>query len=118
PSGSDMTTNAGRFWLSVPSPYVTHEPTHGKPMRFIPVLIWKRAGEWLFVSVKHEWMKARSSTCSTRCGKISDAHVPDLPYCLNWNGDLRSGPTSAVKKPVFLSKPGKSWPSRLASSGL
>ena len=54
PSVSYIATNAGRFWFSVPSPYVTHDPTHGKPIRLIPVLISKSAGEWLFVSVKHE----------------------------------------------------------------
>ena len=24
-----ITTNAGRFWLSEPSPYTTHDPRHG-----------------------------------------------------------------------------------------
>ncbi len=34
----------GRFWFSVPRPYVTHDPTQGKPIRLMPVLIWNRAG--------------------------------------------------------------------------
>jgi hypothetical protein len=41
---------------------VTHAPTDGKPMRLMPVLSWNRAGEWLLVSVKHEWTNAMSST--------------------------------------------------------
>ena len=45
PSGSLITTNPGRFSASLPRPYVTHEPTHGKPMRGIPVFIMNRAGE-------------------------------------------------------------------------
>ena len=38
----------GRFWFSVPIPYVTHDPTQGNPIRAIPVFIWNCAGEWLF----------------------------------------------------------------------
>src|SRR3954453_20273628 len=118
PSVSYIATNAGRLSLTLPSPYVTHEPTHGKPMRDMPVLIWNSAGEWLFVSVKHEWMNAMSSTCFARFGKISETQAPDCPCLANLNGDFMIGPTWAVKKPVFLSNPGSSWPSRFSNSGL
>src|SRR5262249_4706214 len=93
PSVSYMVTNAGRFWLSLPRPYVTHEPTHGKPMRLMPVLVWNSAGGGLLVSVKHEWMNAMSSTCFAMLGKISETQVPDRPCCAHWNGDFMSGPT-------------------------
>src|SRR5262245_39957480 len=118
PSVSYIVTNAGRLRLSLPSPYVTHAPTHGKPMRDMPVLIWNSAGEWLFVSVQHEWTNAMSSTCLARLGKISGTHVPDWPCCFHANGDFISGPTWSMKKPVFLSQPFSSSPSCLTSSGL
>src|SRR2546421_8376505 len=97
PSVSYITTNPGRSWFAAHRPYVTHDPTHGKPIRLIPVLISNRAGEWLFVSVKHEWMNAISSTCFARLGKISETQAPDPPCCRNWNGDFISGPTWLVK---------------------
>ena len=36
---SDITTNAGRFAFSVPSPYVAHAPRLGRPIRIEPVFI-------------------------------------------------------------------------------
>jgi hypothetical protein len=71
-----MATNAGRLRLELPRPYVTHEPTQGKPMRAMPVLILKRAGEWLFESVQHECRNAILSTCRAMCGKRSETHAP------------------------------------------
>src|SRR5262245_56621281 len=118
PRVSYMVTKAGRFALSLPRPYVTHEPTQGKPMRGKPVLIWNRAGAWLFVSVQHEWTNPILSTCFTRFGKISGTHVPDWPCRFQANGDFISGPTSLTKKPVLLSKPFSSLPSALMSPGL
>src|SRR5437588_12435700 len=79
PSGSYMTMKPGRSWFSVPRPYVTHEPTDGKPIRGRPLLIWNRAGAWLLVSVKQECTKAMSSTCRAMFGKISDTYDPDCP---------------------------------------
>src|SRR2546421_2103741 len=108
PSVSYITTNPGRSWFSLPRPYVTHDPTQGKPIRLIPVLISNRAGEWLFVSVWHAWRKAIWSTWRDRFGKISETHAPDSPCRRNSNGDFINGPTCSVKKPVFLSKPGSS----------
>ena len=40
PPGSGMTTNAGMFWLSLPSPSLTQLPRLGLPIRIEPVLIW------------------------------------------------------------------------------
>src|SRR5437763_1595795 len=51
PSVSYIVTNAGRFWLSLPRPYVTQAPTQGKPIRLMPALIWNSAGEWVQVAV-------------------------------------------------------------------
>src|ERR1700693_547052 len=118
PSVSYIVTKPGRLRFSLPKPYVTHEPTHGKPIRDMPVLIMNRAGEWLLELVQHEWMKAILSTCCATCGKISEPHLPQSPYCRKRNGDFITGPTWSVKKPVFLSKPGNACPSRRASSGL
>src|SRR5258707_258179 len=92
PSVSYMTTNAGRFWLSDPRPYVTHEPRHGKPMRVIPVLILNSAGEWLFESVQHEYTKPILSTCLAILGNNSDTQAPLWPCWANLNGDFISGP--------------------------
>jgi hypothetical protein len=87
-------------------------------MRGRPVLIWNRAGAWLFVSVQHEWTKAILSTWRARLGKISGTQVPDLPCWAHLKGDFMSGPTSAGKKPVLLSKPSSVWPSRFIRPGL
>ena len=42
------TTKPGKFWFCVPSPYVTHEPTAGRPCRNMPEFISNMAGVWLF----------------------------------------------------------------------
>src|SRR5262245_7052523 len=51
-------------------------------------------------------------------GKTSLTHAPDSPYWANLNGDFITGPTCSLKKPVFLSNPTNSCPSRFSSSGL
>ena len=96
--GSLITTNPGRFWLSLPRPYVTQEPTHGKPIRAMPVFIMKRAGEWLFDSVKTEWRNAILSTCRPRFGKISETILPHSPRGLNRNGDFINAPTCVLEE--------------------
>ena len=87
-------------------------------MRVTPVFIMKSAGEWLFESVKHEWMNAILSACWHRFGNRLLPHVPLCPCCAQSNGDFISGPTASWKNPVFGSKPGSGWPSRFCSSGL
>ena len=62
----------------------------GYPMRGNPVLIMNSAGEWLFDSVKTEWMNAILSTCRPRCGKISETILPHSPRGVNRNGDFIS----------------------------
>src|ERR1700730_15457984 len=37
-------------------------------------------------------MNARSSTIVLMCGKISDTHAPDCPYCLKLKGVFINGP--------------------------
>ena len=46
PRGSGSTTKAGRSWFTVPRPYDTHAPMHGKPFMVKPVFIWNAAGVW------------------------------------------------------------------------
>jgi hypothetical protein len=45
-----MAMKPGRFWLSVPRPYVTHDPTLGRTNRDSPVFIKRREGSWLGTS--------------------------------------------------------------------
>ena len=59
---SVITTNEGRFSFSVPSPYVTHEPRHGRPAIGEPVFIWHTPPEWLIAFVQHDRITAMSST--------------------------------------------------------
>src|SRR6185295_334040 len=52
---------------------------------------------------------AISSTCFATRGYFSHTHAPDLPYCLNLNGDFISGPglplnvSILIRLPSFLS---------------
>src|SRR3954470_15136213 len=85
PSVSYIVTKPGRLRFSLPSPYVTHEPTQGNPIRDMPVLIMNNAGEWLFEVVQHEWMNAILSTWPPSFGKISETHLPHCPRRLNLN---------------------------------
>src|SRR4051794_34619240 len=93
PLGSLITTNPGRLRLSLPRPYVTHDPAHGKPIRGRPVFIMNSAGEWLFDSVYAEWMNAILSTCSPRWGNSSETLLPHSPRGANRNGDFMRPPT-------------------------
>ena len=86
-------------------------------MRICPLLIVNSAGEWLFESEWPEWMNAIRSTCSPKCGKISETILPLSPRGENANGDCINAPTSFEKKPVNLSKPSSSLPWYLASAG-
>src|SRR5258706_6024063 len=53
-----------------------------------------------------------SSTCFATLVYLSHTHAPDLPYCLNENGDFISGPGLPLKTsmeiffPLFLSSSG------------
>src|SRR5262245_66696287 len=94
-----MTTKPGRFSLTEPRPYVTHEPRQGWPERMRPEFIISIAEPWIGDSAYIEWRKAMSSTQVARCGKRSLTHLPQRPYCLN----CHFGPTT---RPWFL------WPPR------
>src|SRR3712207_934959 len=76
---SVSTQNAGRFWFSVPSPYVTHAPSDGRPASTEPVFIWHTPPEWLMPSCTHERMTAMSSAMPCMCGTQSLIHSPPLP---------------------------------------
>src|SRR5262245_22754776 len=87
------------FWLTLPRPYVTHDPRHGLPDRMRPEFIISIAEPWIGDSAYMECKKAMSSTQPPRCGKRSETYLPHCPYCLN----LYFGPTM---RPWLL------WPAR------
>src|ERR687895_2828897 len=78
---SVRTQKAGRFWFSVPSPYVTHAPSDGRPARTEPVFIWHTPPEWLMPSATQERTTAMSSTTPAVCGSQSDTQSPLCPCC-------------------------------------
>src|SRR5881394_3479171 len=88
---SVMTTKAGRFWLSVPRPYVVHAPSDGRPARTEPVFIWQTPPEWLIPSAMQERMTARSSTMPAVWGNQSDTQMPLLPCYFQVRLDASSG---------------------------
>src|SRR3954464_8379696 len=88
---SVSTTKAGRFWFSVPSPYVTHAPSDGRPARTEPVFIWHTPPEWLIPSATHERMTAMSSAHRAAGGSQSDTHIPLLPCCFQVRLHASSG---------------------------
>jgi hypothetical protein len=78
-----ITTKPGRFWFSVPSPYVIHEPTLGRICRASPQFISRSDGSWLGTSAFIERITHRSSTCCAVFWKISLTSMPLCPYLLN-----------------------------------
>ena len=75
-----MAMNAGRFWFSVPSPYVTHEPRLGRTSRASPQFISSSDGSWFGTLACIERMTAMSSMHSPTCGKSSLTSMPLFPY--------------------------------------
>ena len=57
-----------------------------------------RAGEWLFDSVKTEWINAILSTCRPSSGKISETILPDSPRGVNRNGDFIKRPDLVLEE--------------------
>ena len=73
------TTNAGRSFVSAPSPYETHEPRLALPGTSLPVITNVQAGSWLMALVWTVRTTAMSSTCLAVCGSSSLTHVPLWP---------------------------------------
>src|SRR5829696_1779997 len=84
PVRSSMTTKPGRFWLTLPRPYVTHDPRHGLPDRMRPEFIISIAEPWMGDSAYIECRKAMSSTQVPTCGNRSDTILPHWPYGENF----------------------------------
>src|SRR4051812_4270616 len=92
PEPVDITTKAGSSCVSHPSPYVTHDPSEGRPGCEKPVLKKICAGAWLNWSVFIDLMKQTSSATEPRCGRTSESSAPDWP-CLE---KLKRGPRTAA----------------------
>ena len=87
-----MTMKPGRFWFSLPSPYVTQEPTLGRISRASPQFISMSDGSWLGTSACIERITAMSSMHFAVCGKISLTSVPLWPCRLNVYGQGNAAP--------------------------
>ena len=72
-------TNAGRFWLSAPSPYTLHDPMLGRTISASPHDIMSCAGSCTGVVVLMERTMHISSTCLARCGNSSLTSMPLCP---------------------------------------
>ena len=62
-----MAMKPGRFWLSEPRPYVTHEPMLGRIERASPQFISISDGSWFGTSAVIERMTQMSSMLSATC---------------------------------------------------
>src|SRR6476620_8348011 len=82
-----MTTKPGRFWFSLPNPYVSHEPRHGRENACSPVFICRHAPLWLILSATIERILQRSSTHPATFGNSSLTSMPDCPCRENLNGE-------------------------------
>src|ERR1043166_3405554 len=86
PPGSVSTTYAGRLWLSDPRPYVTHEPSAGRPGCDLPVFMNQIDGSCPLMSVCIERISVTSSTMLAKCGSNSDTSIPHWPCFWNFQG--------------------------------
>ena len=78
-----ITTNPGRFWASVPSPYHSQLPAAGRPEIIEPVFMNVWAGSWLIASVCIERTIAiRSAIRAETSGKIRLISWPLCPVRL------------------------------------
>src|SRR5262245_57867311 len=109
-----MAMNPGRFWLSLPSPYVTHDPSDGRTSRASPQFISISDGSWLGTSACIERITHNSSTHVATCGKISLTSIPLLPCFWNLNGDGNAAPVLRSVRRVS----GIGLPAYLVSCGL
>src|SRR5437016_1999339 len=77
----------GRFWFTVPRPYVSHEPMLGRTSRASPQFISSSDGSWFGTSAYIERMTQMSSMLSAVLAKRSETSMPLFPYFWNLNGD-------------------------------
>ena len=84
-----MAMYAGRFWLSDPNPYVSHEPKAGRPGCGLPVFMNQIDGSCPLMSVCIERTTQMSSTILLVWGKSSESSVPHWP-CLRKRKGLPS----------------------------
>ena len=77
----------GRFWFSLPKPYITHEPMLGRVICASPQFMSMSDGSWLGTSACIDRMTHMSSMQVPSWGKISLTSTPDLPIFLNWKGE-------------------------------
>src|SRR4051812_44843883 len=87
-----MAMKPGRFWFSLPSPYVTHEPMLGRGSRASPQLSSISDGSWLGTSACIERMMHMSSTHAARLGNRSLTSTPLLPCFANLKGEANAAP--------------------------
>src|SRR5262245_51591954 len=114
------TMKPGRSLLSLPRPYVTHDPADGRPWLGEPVYNSSSAGAWLNCSVYIDLMNVRSSAIFDSSGSAADSQAPDLPCWANFCGVPSNFGTPEVKakRLPFSSESGQFWPVRFTSSGL
>src|SRR6185295_13676771 len=106
------------FAFSVPRPYVTQDPSEGRPARGVPVFIWQTPPEWLMPSVMQERMTARSSAHWATWGYQSDTQRPPLPCRAHLRLDASSGdPYSPIAVMTGLKLGGSGFPAISLSSG-
>src|SRR6476469_9427056 len=83
PVGLPSTTNSGKFWFSVPSPYVTHDPSVGNPP---PSRGWRpfwnvSCAPWSLCTVQSDRTTAMSSAqCCPMFLNQSPTTSPHSPY--------------------------------------
>ena len=118
-SSAGSTTKPGRFWFSVPNPYVTQLPMLGLPI--LENLMTINCGRaWLNWSVVIPLRKVTSSAMVEKCGRWSLIHAPLCPRRANvaWGPSILGTPR--IKANCFPSRNdgGQSTPSIFISSGL
>src|ERR1700722_19216921 len=110
-----MAMNPGKFWLTEPSPYVTHEPMLGRMERASPQFISISEGSWFGTSAVIERITHMSSILSATCENTSLTSMPLWPYFLNLNGEGKAAP---VLRSVGRFSIGNNLPAYFSSDGL
>src|SRR5207249_10363531 len=70
-----MAMKPGRFWFSLPRPYVTHEPREGRTSRASPQFMSKSDGSWLGTSA---YIDRITQTSSMHAPTRSEEHTSEL----------------------------------------